>query len=149
MPDPVRRAANQPMPGSHPRARRVRPGESGQSTSATARTSVSEAPSATTGSGKRRMSIRLVGEVRGIAPDQLTQGCMGCVQVGSVLAETASGWLPLCAACLKKARRAQVEFERSAPSRAETEAEQRRREGFARHGLLSGGGANGTGGRRR
>lgn len=142
------------LPGSHPRARRIRAkdanatGDAGQ---------VQEAPRAVVpdvqdASTKLRMSIRLAGAVQRIDQFNGNPGgvCFGCqVQPAVVQAETASGWLTLCNGCLNKARRAQVRFEETADSRIDLEREVQRRAAFARHGLLSGGGANGTGGRRR
>jgi hypothetical protein len=141
------------MPGSHPQARRVRASEisaanRGGNASHTEGVvaSCTQQPSA-----RRRMSVRLVGAVQRLdqASDAPGRECFGCMtRPATVRAETASGWLTLCDECLKRARRAQVRFDRTADSRAKLEQEFKRSAAFARHGMLSGGGANGTGGRR-
>ncbi len=144
----VTRGSNQPMPGSHPRARRVRPGEGSPAKTVPLTPPATAHASAPADPGKRRMSTRLVGEVKRINQDAPAQACMGCDSEASIHAETASGWLPLCAACLNKARRAQMNFDRTARSRAEVEREIQHNETFERRFVLSGGGANGTGRRR-
>ena len=144
----VTRGSNQPMPGSHPRARRVRPGEGSPAKTILLTPNATAHASVPTNPGKRRMSTRLVGDVKRINQDGPAQACMGCDSEASVHAETASGWLRLCAASLKQARRAQVKFDNTAQSRADVEREIQHNETFERRFVLSGGGANGTGRRR-
>lgn len=141
--------------GAHPRARRIRAGEAHPDSPGRNGPAASKAVTANSSpvaSGKRRMSIRLTGGVHrfDLSNGSFEGACFGCqAQPATVQAETASGWLTLCDACLQKARRAQVRFDETAGPRAALEKEARRRSAFAQHGLLSGGGANGTGGRKR
>lgn len=142
-------------PGAHPRARRVRANDAQTISPGSKEPAITEPVAANSGSvssRKRRISIRLTGGVHrfDLSSGSFNGACFGCqAQPATVQAETASGWLTLCDACLQKARRAQVRFDETAGPRADLEKEARRRSAFARHGLLSGGGANGTGGRKR